>query len=201
MKVLDRWYAAVSFEAIQEYFRNDPDMSARLVKKQKLARTQTSEGVVPKLTAVVGGLQKIKDDPPVLYHFQGFTRDFEAHREEFVKGYKQSLQSDQRRLYERFRYQESAVKVMGVGSVGTRCSVVLLLADNDDPLFLQVKEARRSVLEPPRSKGSLCEPGVPSGGKPTHDAGSKRHISRLEQHEEARLLRVENICNSPSRPS
>ena len=159
MKILERWYAQVTFEAIQEYFRNDPDMSSRLLKKQKLAHSRTSEGVVPKLTAVVDGQQKIKDDPPVLYHLQGFTRDFEKHREEFVKGYKQSVQADRRLLYERFRYQDAAMKVVGVGSVGTRCAISLLLADDDDPLFLQFKEARRSVLESPRGKSRYANQG------------------------------------------
>jgi uncharacterized protein (DUF2252 family) len=53
---------------------------------------------------------------------------------------------------DRYRYIDSAIKVVGVGSIGTRCYVSLFLADGDDPLFLQIKEARRSVLEPPRGK-------------------------------------------------
>jgi uncharacterized protein (DUF2252 family) len=142
----------VTLEAIQEHFRNDPDWLERLSRKYKQSRSQTSKRVVPKLTAIVDGLQKIKDDPPVLYHLQSFTRDFEKQQEAFVAQYKQTLSADHRRLYERYRYQDSAVKVVGVGSVGTRCYVSLLLADDDDPLFLQVKEARRSVLESPRGK-------------------------------------------------
>jgi len=159
MTLLERYYSQVSFEAVQEYFGNDPDMSARLLKKQKQARSQTSEAVVPKLTTVEGGQQKIKDDPPVLFHPQSFTRDFEKLREEFVEGYKQSLQADRRLLYENYRYQDAAMKVVGVGSVGTRCAVSLLLADADDPLFLQFKEARRSVLEPPGGKSRYANQG------------------------------------------
>jgi uncharacterized protein (DUF2252 family) len=152
MKVLDTWYTQITFEGIQEYFRNDADMSARLLKAYEQARSQTSERVDRKLTVVVNGQRKIKDDPPVLYHVDTLSRDYEKHREEFVEGYKQSLHVDHRRLYEHYRYQDSAVKVVGVGSVGTRCGVSLLLADDDDPLFLQFKEARRSVLESPRGK-------------------------------------------------
>jgi len=159
MTLLDRYYAQVTVEAIQEYFRDDPDMSARLLKKSKQSHSRTSEAVFPKLTAVVDGQQKIKDNPPVLYHLQGFTRDFEKQRQEFVKGYKQSLQADRRLLYESYRYQDAAMKVVGVGSVGTRCAVSLLSADDDDPLFLQFKEARRSVLEPPRSKSRYANQG------------------------------------------
>ena len=101
----------------------------------------------------------IKDEPPVLYHPQGFTRAFEKQREEFVKGYKQSLQADRRLLYDRYRYQDAAIKVVGVGSVGTRCAVSLLLSEDGDPLFLQFKEARRSVLESPRGKSRYSSQG------------------------------------------
>ena len=159
MTALERYYAQVSFEAIQEYFRNDPDMSARLVKKYKKARSQTSEAVAPKLTTLDDGRPMIKDEPPVLYHPQGFTRAFEKQREEFVKRYKQSLQADRRLLYERYRYQDAAMKVVGVGSVGTRCAVSLLLSEDGDPLFLQFKEARRSVLESPRGKSRYSNQG------------------------------------------
>jgi uncharacterized protein (DUF2252 family) len=159
MKVLDRWYAQVTVEAIQHHFRNDPDMSARLLKKQRQSSSQTSEALVPKLTAIVDGRQKIKDEPPVLYHVQGFTRDFEKQHEEFDEGYKQSLQADRRLLYEAYRYRDTAVKVVGVGSVGTRCYVSLFLADDHDPLFLQVKEARRSVLESPRGRSRYANQG------------------------------------------
>ena len=159
MTVLERYYAQVSFETIQEYFRSDPDMSARLAKKYKKAQSQTSEAVVPKLTTLDDGRPMIKDEPPVLYHPQGFTRAFEKQREEFVKGYKQSLQADRRLLYDRYRYQDAAIKVVGVGSVGTRCAVSLLLSEDGDPLFLQVKEARRSVLEPPGKKSRYANQG------------------------------------------
>ena len=159
MTLLDRYYAQVTVEDIQEYFRNDPDMSVRLLKKYKKARSQNSEAVVPKLTAVIDGRRRIKDEPPVLYHLQGFTRNFEKQRQQFVEGYKQSLQADRRLLYESYHYQDAAMKVVGVGSVGTRCAVSLLLADDDDPLFLQFKEARRSVLEPPRGKSRYANQG------------------------------------------
>jgi uncharacterized protein (DUF2252 family) len=107
----------------------------------------------------VGGLRKIKDNPPVIYHVHEFARNFEKQRVKFTEEYKQSLQADRRHLYERYHYQDSAIKVVGVGSVGTRCYLSLLLADDDDPLFLQVKEARRSVLEPPRGKSRYAHQG------------------------------------------
>lgn len=159
MKVLDTWYARVSIDALKEYFRKDPDMSARLSAKQKQAHSRNSEAVIPKLTAVVDERRKIKDTPPVIYHFHEFSRDFEKQRLKFTEEYKKTLQVDRRKLYERYRYQDSAVKVVGVGSVGTRCYLSLLLADEDDPLFLQFKEARRSVLESPRGKSRYAHQG------------------------------------------
>jgi uncharacterized protein (DUF2252 family) len=159
MKVLDTWYAQVNLEALKEHFRKDPDMSARLSAKQKQACSQNSEAVVPKLTAVVDGHRKIKDNPPVIYHIQENTRDFEKQHLKFREEYKKSLQTDRRKLYERYHYQDLTIKVVGVGSVGTRCYLSLLLADNDDPLFLQIKEARRSVLESPRGKSRYAHQG------------------------------------------
>ncbi len=159
MTVLETWYARVTIDALKEQFRKDPDMSARLSAKQKEARSRNSEAVIPKLTGVVNGRRKIKDDPPVIYHFDEFAPDFEKQRLKFTDEYKNSLQADRRKLYERYRFQDAAIKVVGVGSVGTRCYLSLLLADEDDPLFLQFKEARPSVLEPPARKSRYANQG------------------------------------------
>ena len=142
MKVLDAWYAKVSIDALREHFRNNQDMSARLSKKQKQARSQNSEAVIPKLTEVVNGHRTIKDSPPVIYHFQEYVQNLEKGHARFIEEYKKSLQTDRQELFERYRFQDAAIKVVGVGSVGTRCYLALFLAGEDDPLFLQVKEAR-----------------------------------------------------------
>ena len=159
MTALETWYAQVNIDALRDYFRKDPDMSARLSKKQKQARSQTSEAVVPKLTAIVDGRRRIKDNPPVLFHFQRNIRDFEKANRNHIEQYRKSLQADRVKLFDRFQFQDSAVKVVGVGSVGTRCYVHLLLANEDDPLFLQSKEARRSVLESHRGKSRFAHQG------------------------------------------
>ncbi len=160
MKVLDAWYATVNAEQIKEYFRNDKDMLARLDKKQKQARSQNSETVIPKLTEVVNGRRKIKDSPPVIYHFDEYAKNLEKGHARFIAEYKKSLQPDRQQLFQRYHLQDSAIKVVGVGSVGTRCYLALLLADDVDPLFLQVKEARRSVLESPRGKSRYNHQGA-----------------------------------------
>ncbi len=137
----------------------DHDFLNRLLKKQKQARSQTSEAVVPKLTTVVDGRRKIKDNPPFLFHFQQNVRDFDKVIRSHLEQYRKSLQADRLKLFNRYRFQDSAIKVVGVGSVGTRCYVQLFLADEDDPLFIQSKEARRSVLEPPKGKSRFAHQG------------------------------------------
>jgi uncharacterized protein (DUF2252 family) len=102
----------------------------------------------------------IKDNPPVIYHFQEYAEDVERGHAKFIEQYKKSLQADKQQLFERYRLEDSAIKVVGVGSVGTRCFLALLLADQDDPLFLQIKEARRSVLESPRGKSRYEHQGL-----------------------------------------
>jgi uncharacterized protein (DUF2252 family) len=159
MRVLATWYARVSIDDLKKHFRKDPDMSTRLSKKQKQAHSQNSEAVVPKLTAIVDGCRHIKDNPPVLYHFQQYAHNFQKGHAKFIDDYKKSLQIDRQRLFERYRFEDSAIKVVGVGSVGTRCYLGLFLADEDDPLFIQVKEARRSVLEKPRGKSRYVHQG------------------------------------------
>jgi uncharacterized protein (DUF2252 family) len=160
MTVLEAWYATVDAAQIQEYFKNDKDISARLARKQKQARSQTSEAVIPKLTEVVNGRRMIKDNPPVIYHFDEYAKNVEKGHAKFITQYKNSLQLDRKKLFDRYHLQDSAIKVVGVGSVGTRCYLSLLLADGVDPLFLQVKEARRSVLESPRGKSRYAHQGM-----------------------------------------
>ena len=152
MDALDRWYAQLTIEELQEYFRNDPDMSTRLSSKYKQASSETAEKAVLKFATVKAGVPRINDNPPTIYHLESLTRDFESQRDAFVARYEKTLSTDHRFLYQKYRYRDVVVKVVGVGSVGTRCYMSLLLFDNEDPLFLQCKEARRSVLEPPRGK-------------------------------------------------
>jgi uncharacterized protein (DUF2252 family) len=159
MEVLERWYAQVSIDELKAYFRKDPVALALLSKEQKQVRSQTSEAVVPKLTAVVDGRHQIKDNPPVLYHFQKNAQDFERETRNNMAQYRKSLPADRLALFERYQFHDAAVKVVGVGSVGTRCYLGLFSSEGDEPLFLQIKEARRSVLESPRGKSRFANQG------------------------------------------
>ncbi|WP_035357020.1 DUF2252 domain-containing protein [Edaphobacter aggregans] len=159
MEVLDRWYAQVSIDDLKAHFGKDPAALALLSKEQKQARSHTSEAVVPKLTAIVDGRRQIKDDPPVLFHFKTNAPNFEREHRNHIERYRKSLPADRLELFERHQFHDTAVKVVGVGSVGTRCYLGLLFAEGDEPLFLQTKEARRSVLESPRGKSRFANQG------------------------------------------
>jgi uncharacterized protein (DUF2252 family) len=115
----------------------------RVVRK---AQSHTHLGALSKLTEVVDGRRRIIDNPPLVDHVDAPYLD--ATRETY-REYLRSLPEDRRVLLKRYRLVDAARKVVGVGSVGTDCRVALLLGDDDsDPLFLQIKEAEPSILEP-----------------------------------------------------
>jgi uncharacterized protein (DUF2252 family) len=122
------------------------DLSERIKKKVAEAHQQTHEHVFHKVTTPSRGLPRIADQPPLIYHVDraqvGESAIVEAFRQ-----YRDSLADERRMLLDRFKMVDMALKVVGVGSVGTRCFIMLLLAAPDDALFLQVKEAGPSVLE------------------------------------------------------
>jgi uncharacterized protein (DUF2252 family) len=117
------------------------------------ARSKDSMKAFAKLARVVDGQPRIISDPPLIVPLRELVPDSSGvETEEAIRGlariYRRSLQYDRRRLLEEFRYGDLARKVVGVGSVGTRAWIMLLLGrDDEDPLFLQIKEAQASVLE------------------------------------------------------
>jgi hypothetical protein len=116
-------------------------------------RTKDSLRAFSKLTEVVDGEPRIVSDPPLIVPIDelaggdaGRVRDG---AQNLIRAYRRTLAADRRKLLERFRFVDLARKVVGVGSVGTRAWIVLMLGrDGEDPLFLQAKEAQASVLEP-----------------------------------------------------
>ena len=155
MRLLDVWYSRVDASAIIALARG----RRRRVVADRLARAQhhTSLDALPKLTEAVGDGRRFVEEPPLLTHVE------ECHIgwvEEVLARYRSSLSDERRQLLRRFRTQDAARKVVGVGSVGTRCYVVLLLGDrHDDPLLLQVKQATASVLEPYAGRSRYRHPG------------------------------------------
>ncbi len=160
MRLLDMWYQQISIDVIKQHFQKDRDVTARLVSGEKRAHSQTSEAVIPKLTTNVDGRWKIKDEPPIIFHFKLKAAEFEKHSLNHLKQYRKSLSADRLELLDRFRFEDGVVKAVGVGSVGTRCYLALFVAAKIEPLFLQMKEARRSVLETPRGKSRFAHQGL-----------------------------------------
>ncbi len=151
---LDVWYAKTDAEGLEALVAEQLDRRARrkLAAAMAKARTRDSLQVFDKLTQVVDGGPRIAADPPLLVPLADLLPDDE--REELVERlsslvghYGRTLESNRRALLEDYRLVDVARKVVGVGSVGTRCWILLLLGRDDrDPLFLQAKEADTSVL-------------------------------------------------------
>jgi uncharacterized protein (DUF2252 family) len=167
MRSLDLWYSRIDVDEIAEVARKQGTAKqiARLDKNLAKTRAKDSLRAFTKLTTVVDGEPRIVADAPLIVPIEDLAdgRDRKA-IEDFIhgaiRGYRRTLQGDRRRLLERFRYVHAARKVVGVGSVGTRAWIVLLVGhDNDDPLFLQAKEAQASVLEPFLGKSEFASHG------------------------------------------
>jgi uncharacterized protein (DUF2252 family) len=153
MRSLDVWYDRIDL-ARYEARVSDPELQKeiRLRTRERLAEAQRKaapEFLYPKLVAHQGARPMIKDAPPLIFHpTPEQAPGLVTGAKQAIAGYRESLPEHVRTLFERFHFLDYAVKVVGVGSVGTVCGVCLFMASDDDPLFLQVKEARASVLEP-----------------------------------------------------
>ncbi len=158
MSNLEVWYARQDLDDVKQLVREtagtkDKKQVKRLDKSLEKARTKDSMKAFEKLTHVVDGQPRIVSDPPLIVPIAELLPDIQraAFQEETVsllRSYRRTLPSDRRVLLESFQFGDFARKVVGVGSVGTRCWIVLLFGrDEQDPLFLQVKEAEASVLE------------------------------------------------------
>lgn len=149
MPVLETWYDQINLEDIIGNMQ-DPEMK-KIVKKQVQKATEytvhTKE--FTKLAITEGNPPKIKNEPPLIFHDEALSAFIdEGERDLAYVNYRNGLSLERRLLLDRFKVVDSAIKVVGVGSVGTYCAIILLVSGNGDPLFLQIKEARESVLAP-----------------------------------------------------
>jgi uncharacterized protein (DUF2252 family) len=144
MSMMAVWYSRLSYDSILKQVKRNPKLERLVVEDIKRARSSTSEHVYNKIVTHTDGAIRIVDEPPLLFHVDA---DLKEHGKAFLHRYSVTLREDYRALFDRFRLTDAALKVVGVGSVGTRCYIVLLLDEHDAPLFLQIKEARASVLE------------------------------------------------------
>ncbi len=147
MRVLDVWYASLDMETFLASVK-DKEGRKRLEKRLAKARARSVlEHDFPELVVGDGSSPLIKDNPPLIYHLKGNEGDLDLVHKAFA-AYRETLPEHRRFLLDRFHFVDAAIKVVGVGSVGTVCAILLFMAGAKDPLFLQVKEARASVLEP-----------------------------------------------------
>ncbi len=152
---LDVWYTKMDVATVAERWGAAAGEKEREAFRRNLAKTQAKDRMraLSKLTHEVDGELRIVSEPPLIVPMSELgedTRDdVEARVLEVLAAYRDTLSEDRRVLLDSYRFVDAALKVVGVGSVGTRAFIALLLGrDGGDPLFLQVKEAQRSVLEP-----------------------------------------------------
>jgi uncharacterized protein (DUF2252 family) len=153
---LDVFYASLDVDAAMHRFDGiaSKTMKKRAEATLAKARTRDSMHALSKLTRRVDGQARIISDPPLVVPVAELYPDKAAEQinqwaHRYLREYRRTLDTDRRRLLEGYRFIELARKVVGVGSVGTRAWIALMLGRaDDDPLFLQFKEAQMSVLEP-----------------------------------------------------
>ena len=155
MSQLDIWYAHADIDQLRAQLESKMDDRQRklVAKGAAKARTRDSMEELGKLTTSVDGQLRIMADPPLLVPIEDLLADqsqrsaLESEIHSIMSKYRRTLETDRRYLIEQYEFVHLARKVVGVGSVGTRCWIVLMLGrDESDPLFLQVKEAEESVL-------------------------------------------------------
>ncbi len=149
MPLFDAWYDYIDLRDQIERSQ-DEEMKTLYTKSVRKATEHTAHtNEFAKLTVAGGIPARIKDEPPLIYHDNALMDEVsEEERTEAFANYRDSLSPERRIFLDRFDTVDTAVKVVGVGSVGTYCGVMLLLSGSGDPLFLQFKEARSSVLDP-----------------------------------------------------
>jgi len=157
MTALEVWYSHLSTELFAQYAET-PAAAKRWRKLEDKAARNTSGGEFPKIAKTGHGRPRIIDRPPLIWH----PREMAAigkHVRRMFQRYRETLPEERRIVLDRYELVDIARKVVGVGSVGTRCAIALLMAGPHDPLLLQFKEARASVLEPHAGKSKYANQG------------------------------------------
>ena len=153
---LEVWYGHLDLE---KFAKEAPNKTTRLRREQLIrkAEKQVAEYLFPKITTEINGDKRLIDNPPLIYHLDDTW--IEKIGRPAVESYRASLSHDRKVLLDRYQLKDIVVKVVGIGSVGTRCFVALFMTPDGDPLLLQIKEARNSVLEPYAGKSEYEKHG------------------------------------------
>ena len=159
MDPLRVWFASIGIEDFIGSLRNIVQKNIRK-RLDKAAQCGGSELDFPKLAEAVGGQSRITEQPPLIFYPEvSHASKFQAELEQIFRAYRETLADDRRMLLDRYQVVDAAIKVVGVGSVGRRCWIALLMSPSNDPLFLQFKEAVDSVLEPYAGKSAHSHHG------------------------------------------
>jgi uncharacterized protein (DUF2252 family) len=159
MHPLDVWHARIGSEDVIALYPH-ADQARMRRRVAKIAQQDGSEADFPKLAGMVSGRLGIRDTPPLIFHPEDSrTLEFQTVLAQVFSAYRETLSEDRRVLLDHYRVVDAAIKVVGVGSVGRRCWIALLMSQSNDPLFLQFKEAVESVLEPYAGKSAYAHSG------------------------------------------
>ena len=158
MDPLSVWYARL---AMEDFVAGLPKAVRKDVRNSvERAMKHTPDIDFPKITGMISGRLGIRDTPPLIFHHpETRVPEFQKFLEKFFATYRKSLADDRRRLLDQYKAVDAAIKVVGIGSVGRRCWVVLMMSASNDPLFLQIKEAVPSVMEPFAGKSKFPHHG------------------------------------------
>jgi uncharacterized protein (DUF2252 family) len=157
MRALEVWYSRMNAEVFIEEAKTEASRE-RWEEVEKKARRQTAEHIFPKIADVVNGRTRIVDHPPLVYHPHESDL-MRKHVIDMFHDYRSTLPEERRIILDRYHIIDVARKVVGIGSVGTRCAVALLMAGEHDPMLLQFKEALASVLDPYVGKSRYANHG------------------------------------------
>jgi uncharacterized protein (DUF2252 family) len=154
MRALEVWYADHDLDSLLTSVSDKETLKRGQKRLTKARKRSLSPRAFPEWETGAEGLPSIKDNPPLIYHWKEHDEDelMAVARQAFAH-YRSTLPEHLTVLLDRFELMDMAIKVVGVGSVGTRCFIQLLMGGENDALFLQVKEARPSVLEPYAGSG------------------------------------------------
>jgi len=159
MDPLQVWYARLTAE---DFLGSLPRARQKIARSRiaKATERSGSELDFPKMAGAVGGKVRIREQPPLIFHPElARAPEFQSVLEQVFRDYRETLADDRRQLLDRYHIVDAAIKVVGVGSVGRRCWIALLMSEANDPLFLQFKEAVGSVLEPYAGKSAYSHHG------------------------------------------
>ena len=149
MRTLELWYVSLGADELVADIK-DPEFRRKGLKRlQKERARSVAEDIFPKLVEHKGAMPVIKDQLPTIFHAEGHPPgEVQSVVMDALATYRSTLPPSTQSVLDRYELQDAAIKVVGIGSVGTACWVLLFMAGEGDPLFLQIKEARASVLEP-----------------------------------------------------